>query len=127
MHCHHAGCFGIPRSQRLALARIIFDLDESPADPAAEERLGLGDRFWREVDAHIRWILANPVAARLRRGDYRRVNLEVFPYYIAYAIRGMSNPAEPEPSGFSAGGKRSVASSAAPKAPTERCPPPRFL
>ena len=52
------------------------------------ERAGLGDRFWREVDAHIRWILANPPIPRLRPGDYRRVNLKVFPYYIAYAIRG---------------------------------------
>jgi plasmid stabilization system protein ParE len=52
------------------------------------ERPGLGDRFWQEVDAHMRWILANPTAPRLRLGEYRRVNLSVFPYYIAYAIRG---------------------------------------
>lgn len=49
---------------------------------------GLGDRFWQEVDAHVAWILANPMLPRLRRGDYRRVNLKVFPHYIAYAIRG---------------------------------------
>jgi hypothetical protein len=52
------------------------------------ERAGLGDRFWREVDAHIRWISVNPTVPRLQPGDYRRVNLKVFPYYIAYAIRG---------------------------------------
>ena len=49
---------------------------------------GLGDRFWQEVDAHIHWILENPTVPRLRSGDYRRVNLSVFPYYIAYALRG---------------------------------------
>jgi plasmid stabilization system protein ParE len=51
------------------------------------EQPGLGDRFWKEVDAHVHWILANPTIPRLRVGDYRRVNLHVFPYYIAYAIR----------------------------------------
>jgi hypothetical protein len=52
------------------------------------ERAGLGDRFWCEVDSQIRWILRNAELPRLRPGDYRRVNLSVFPYYIAYAIRG---------------------------------------
>ena len=40
-----------------------------------------------EVDDHLRWIAANPTLPRLRPGDYRRVNLKVFPYYIAYALR----------------------------------------
>ena len=52
------------------------------------ERPGLGDGFWREVDSRVRWILANAGVPRLRAGDYRRVNLSVFPFYIAYAIRG---------------------------------------
>ena len=52
------------------------------------ERPGLGDHFWQEVDEYVRWILANPTVPRLRSGDYRRVNLKVFPFYIAYAIRG---------------------------------------
>jgi len=43
------------------------------------ERAGLGDRFWQEVDAHVRWILENPTVPRLRNGDYRRVNLQIFP------------------------------------------------
>ncbi|MEP6672197.1 MAG: type II toxin-antitoxin system RelE/ParE family toxin [Chthoniobacter sp.] len=51
------------------------------------ERAGLGDHFWQEVDMHVRWIQANPTVPRLRGGDYRRVNLKVFPYYIACAIR----------------------------------------
>lgn len=52
------------------------------------ERPGLGDLFWQEVDVSVRWILANPQVPRLRAGDYRRVNLRSFPYYITYAIRG---------------------------------------
>lgn len=51
------------------------------------EEAGLGERLWREVDDHLRWIAANATMPRLRPGDYRRVNLRVFPYYIAYALR----------------------------------------
>jgi len=52
------------------------------------EQSGLGERLWRELDRHLEWIAENPTLPRLRSGDYRRVNLEVFPYYVAYAIRG---------------------------------------
>jgi plasmid stabilization system protein ParE len=48
---------------------------------------GLGQRFWDEVDQHIVWIAENPEVPRLRDGGYRRVNLSVFPYYIAYIVR----------------------------------------
>ena len=48
---------------------------------------GLGQRFWEEVDQHITWITGNPEVPRLRDGGYRRVNLRVFPYYVAYIIR----------------------------------------
>ena len=51
------------------------------------EEAGLGERLWLEVDDHLRWIAANPTLPRLRPGDYRRVNLKVFHYYIAYALR----------------------------------------
>ncbi len=54
------------------------------------EEAGLGERLWWEVDDHLRWIAANATLPRLRPGDYRRVNLKVFPYYIAYALRGDS-------------------------------------
>ena len=50
----------LPRSQRLALARIIFDLDDGPADPGA-------DAAW---DAEIR--------ARLKAYDEGRT--ETMPY-----------------------------------------------
>lgn len=52
------------------------------------ERPGLGEHFWDEVAFGIRWILANPTVPRLRPGDFRRVNLHSYPYYIAYALRG---------------------------------------
>jgi toxin ParE1/3/4 len=49
---------------------------------------GLGEHFWDEVAFRIHWILGNPTVPRLRSGDYRRVNLHSYPYYIAYALRG---------------------------------------
>jgi toxin ParE1/3/4 len=48
---------------------------------------GLGQRFWDEVDRHIAWIVDNAEIPQLRDGGYRRVNLRVFPYYIAYVVR----------------------------------------
>jgi hypothetical protein len=40
-----------------------------------------------DIDRHITWIAGNPEAPRLRDGGYRRVNLSVFPYYLAYIVR----------------------------------------
>jgi len=48
---------------------------------------GLGDRFYQEVIACMDWIADNPKAARLRT-NYRRVNLKVFPFYVAYVVEG---------------------------------------
>jgi len=55
-----------------------------------EEEPGLGGRFRSELDSHVRWIALNPTIPRLRDGVYRRVNLQVFPYYIAYLIKNES-------------------------------------
>ncbi len=44
--------------------------------------LGLGLR--KEIDQHIAWIVRNPKVTRLRKNKYRRVDLKIFPYYIAY-------------------------------------------
>jgi toxin ParE2 len=49
--------------------------------------VGLGQRFWNEVDEHITWIAENPEVPLLRGGGYRRANLRVFPYYVAYMVR----------------------------------------
>ncbi len=48
---------------------------------------GLGRRFYHEVISSLEWIAANPTAPRLRK-NYRRVNLKVFPFYIAYVVEG---------------------------------------
>ncbi len=47
----------------------------------------MGLRLKDEFDNHINWILYNPNVPRVRSGGYRRVNLKVFPYYIAYITR----------------------------------------
>ncbi len=52
-----------------------------------EQQSGLGLRLKDEVDLHVNWILNNSTVPRIRKGGYRRVNLKVFPYYIAYIIR----------------------------------------
>jgi len=47
----------------------------------------LGERFYDEVMASLDWITENPEIPGLRK-NYRRVNLKVFPFYIAYVIEG---------------------------------------
>jgi plasmid stabilization system protein ParE len=49
---------------------------------------GLGARFRNEVAEAIERILRHPELPRLRLKGYRRLNLRVFPHYIAYIIRG---------------------------------------
>ena len=57
---------------------------DSSAARYDEKEPGLGQRFRDEVDHYIRWIAANSDVPRLRPAGYRRVNLQVFPHYIAY-------------------------------------------
>lgn len=52
-----------------------------------EREPGLGHRFYDEVIAQLNWIAANPEVPRLRKG-YRRVNLRIFRFYVAYAVEG---------------------------------------
>jgi toxin ParE1/3/4 len=47
---------------------------------------GLGQHLKEEVRSHLLWIQKNPELPRLRSKGYRRVNLSVFHYYIAYFI-----------------------------------------
>jgi plasmid stabilization system protein ParE len=49
---------------------------------------GLGIRFRDEVATVVAWILEHPEVPRMRPRGYRRVNLRVFPHYLAYVIRG---------------------------------------
>jgi len=46
------------------------------------ELVGLGLRFWDEVDRHVEWVRSNYELPPVRPGGYRRVNLSVFPYYM---------------------------------------------
>ena len=48
---------------------------------------GLGQRFYREVIGCLDWTANNPTGPRLRK-RYRRVNLKVFPFYLAYVVEG---------------------------------------
>ncbi len=50
-----------------------------------DEQPGLGQRFYGEVISSPNWIAANPMLPRLRK-DHRRVNLKLFPFYVAYVV-----------------------------------------
>jgi plasmid stabilization system protein ParE len=52
------------------------------------EQPGLGLRFRDEIQKLIEAIVADPLLWRGRKGGFRRANCSVFPYYIAYSIRG---------------------------------------
>lgn len=49
---------------------------------------GLGIRIKEETRRLGRWIEYNSTVPPLRSAGYRRVNLKVFPYYMAYFILG---------------------------------------
>jgi len=51
------------------------------------QQSGLGVRFNDEFEKYVKWIKRNPKIPMLRKGGYRRVNLKVFPFFIAYIIR----------------------------------------
>ena len=61
---------------------------EDAAAHYADKQPGLGQRFRDEVDRHIRWIAQHVEIPRQRPGGYRRVNLKVFPHYVAYVQIG---------------------------------------
>lgn len=58
------------------------------ADQYEFRQEGLGARFRGEVLEVCRLIVQQPSLWRERSGGYRRVNCPVFPYYVAYFIRG---------------------------------------
>ena len=61
------------------------ELTEAIASYEATEA-GLGIRLKDEARLAIQWIHHNAGLPRIRPKGYRRVNLKVFPYYIAYFI-----------------------------------------
>ena len=50
-------------------------------------RAGLGRQFKGEVARCVLRIAAQPELHQLRPGNYRRINLRVFPYYVPYIVR----------------------------------------
>ncbi len=64
--------------QELAEAALWYEAKE----------LGLGSRLRDEVAHIVSRIAEDPILWREREGGYRRVNCPVFPYFVAYIIRG---------------------------------------
>ena len=53
-----------------------------------DKERGLGRRFRNEIGEVCSTMMEHPLLWRERPGGFRRVNCPVFPYYIAYFIRG---------------------------------------
>lgn len=71
------------------ILRILDDATAEFADAIAhyeDIESGLGVRFRQDVQAIANWIERYPELPSLRPSGYRRVNLKVFPYYVAYMI-----------------------------------------
>ena len=71
------------------IVRILDDATAEFANAIAhyeEMESGLGVRFRLEIQAAAAWIENHPELPNLRPNGYRRVNLKVFPYYVAYVI-----------------------------------------
>jgi hypothetical protein len=68
---------------------ILAEAEQEFAKDAAfyeDKQPGLGNRFRNEVAQIVDAIWQNPELPRLREKGYRRVNLKVFPHYVAYVI-----------------------------------------
>ncbi|RPJ32162.1 MAG: type II toxin-antitoxin system RelE/ParE family toxin [Verrucomicrobiaceae bacterium] len=70
--------------------RILEEAEVELTDAIARYQsmeLGLGVRLKEEVKSTLAWIAGHPETPRLRFLGYRRINLKVFPYYVAYTIQ----------------------------------------
>ena len=47
---------------------------------------GLGLKLRNEIESCIHWIKRHHSGIRVRNGGYQRINLRVFPYYIAFVV-----------------------------------------
>ena len=69
--------------------RILDEAEAEFADAIARYESiesGLGVCLKEEVKSAITWISSQPSLPRIRPKGYRRVNLRIFPYHIAYII-----------------------------------------
>ncbi len=71
--------------QKQILEIAIQELKEGILYYESKEK-GLGFRLKDEVDNKLDWLLNNPNILRIREDGYRRINLDTFPYYIAYSV-----------------------------------------
>ena len=69
------------------VAEAEFELGEAIAR-YEEIEAGLGIRLKDEARAVISWIETHPAVPRIRPAGYRRVNLKIFRYFVAYTVRG---------------------------------------
>ena len=69
------------------LGEAASELHEA-AECYESKQAGLGWRFRSEVLEVRRLVVQQPLLWRERPGGYRRVNCPVFPYYVAYIVRG---------------------------------------
>ncbi|MBM3883779.1 MAG: type II toxin-antitoxin system RelE/ParE family toxin [Verrucomicrobia bacterium] len=67
---------------------MTIDVQAKPHGYYGSRQEGLGWRFRDEVFEVCSLVLQQPLMWRERRGGQRRVNCPVFPYYLAYFIRG---------------------------------------
>jgi toxin ParE1/3/4 len=72
--------------QTRIVAEAEFELGEAIAR-YEEIEAGLGLRLKDETRAAIAWIEAHPDTPRVRPAGYRRANLKIFRYFIAYVVR----------------------------------------
>ena len=62
-------------------------LEEAGSEFAAAVTYYDTRRFEDEIDRTVLWLAEHPYACQLRRGIYRRMSLQIFPYYIPYIVR----------------------------------------
>lgn len=72
----------------LAFLPEAADEVEEATEFYEQRTTGLGVRFRKVVENACALIVRQPLLWRERSGDFRRVNLLGFPYYIAYLVRG---------------------------------------
>jgi plasmid stabilization system protein ParE len=70
----------------LILKQALEELKDA-IDYYEEQQNGLGLKFKEEIDQCVNWVSQNSKIPMLRAGGYRRINLKIFPYYIAYIIK----------------------------------------
>ncbi|WP_300463385.1 type II toxin-antitoxin system RelE/ParE family toxin [Desulfobacula sp.] len=72
---------------KVIILQQAFDELNDAIEYYEEQQNGLGLKLKEEVDHYVRWISHNSNVPKIQSNGYRKVNLKVFPYYIAYTIK----------------------------------------